>query len=62
MNNLDSAAQQPDAADGIPGGLVSARGLDLEQFETLQTPVHTWTTEGGTGVKFVEAAGYRSWI
>ncbi|QHB30442.1 peptidase M16 [Pseudomonas monteilii] len=57
MNNLDSAAQQPDAADGIPRDLASARGLDLEQFETLQTPVQTWTTEGGTKVKFVEAHG-----
>ena len=57
MNNPESGAQQPAAANSIYGGLVSAQGLDLEQFESLQTPVHAWTTEGGAGVKFVEARG-----
>ena len=57
MNNSDSGAQQAAAANSIYGGLVSAQGLDLEQFETLQTPVHDWTTEGGAGVKFVQTRG-----
>ncbi|WP_069942977.1 M16 family metallopeptidase [Pseudomonas putida] len=57
MNNPDAGAQQLAAANSIPGNLVSAQGLDLEQFESLQTPVHAWTTEGGAGVKFVEARG-----
>lgn len=57
MTNPDLGAQQLAAANSIHGGLVSAQGLDLEQFETLQTPVHDWTTEGGAGVKFVQARG-----
>ncbi|WP_079230069.1 M16 family metallopeptidase [Pseudomonas putida] len=43
--------------NNIYGGLVSAQGLDLDQFESIQTQVQAWTTEAGTGVKFVEARG-----
>jgi len=49
--------QQPTENNRIYGGLVSARGLDLDQFESIQTQVHAWTTEAGTGVKFVETRG-----
>lgn len=48
---------QPSEIDSIYGGLVSTQGLDLDQFESVQTQVQTWTTDAGTGVKFVEARG-----
>ena len=37
----DSTATQ----NSIYGGLVSARGLDLDQFESILTQVQAWTTE-----------------
>ncbi|MFJ4441319.1 M16 family metallopeptidase [Pseudomonas sp. NPDC089422] len=49
----DSTATQ----NSIYGGLVSAQGLDLDQFESILTQVQTWTTQAGTTVKFVEARG-----
>ncbi|MBO9549739.1 pitrilysin family protein [Pseudomonas sp.] len=49
----DSTATQ----NSIYGGLVSAQGLDLDQFEPILTQVQAWTTEAGTTVKFVEARG-----
>ncbi|QHG67519.1 M16 family metallopeptidase [Pseudomonas putida] len=49
----DSTATQ----NSIYGGLVSAQGLDLDQFESILTQVQAWTTEAGTNVKFVEARG-----
>ncbi|MGJ7548049.1 M16 family metallopeptidase [Pseudomonas alloputida] len=49
----DSTATQ----DSIYGGLVSAQGIDLDQFESILTRVQAWTTEAGTNVKFVEARG-----
>lgn len=49
----DSTATQ----NSIYGGLVSAQGLDLNQFEPIRTHVQAWTTEAGTTVKFVEARG-----
>ena len=49
----DSTATQ----NSICGGLVSAQGLDLNQFEPIRTHVQAWTTEAGTTVKFVEARG-----
>ncbi|WP_336332735.1 pitrilysin family protein [Pseudomonas putida] len=57
MNDSTSIRQQPAAANSIHGGLVSARGLDLDQFENIHTQVQAWTTAAGTGVKFVEARG-----
>ncbi|WP_063912083.1 pitrilysin family protein [Pseudomonas sp. p21] len=57
MNDPIASAQQPAVANSIYGGLVSAQGLDLDQFDTLQTQVQAWTTAAGTGVKFVEARG-----
>lgn len=39
------------------GGLLSAQGVDLDQFESIQTQVQAWTTEAGTAVKFVETRG-----
>lgn len=47
----------PIAANSMYGGLVSAQGLDLDQFESITTQVQAWTTEAGTRVKFVEARG-----
>ena len=57
MTDPIASAQQPAVANSIYGGLVSAQGLDLDQFDTLQTQVQAWTTAAGTGVKFVEARG-----
>lgn len=57
MNDSISAPQRPAAANSIYGGLVSARGLDLDRFEYIHTQVQAWTTAAGTGVKFVEARG-----
>jgi len=48
---------QPTETNSIYGGLVSAQGLDLDQFESIQTQVQAWMTQAGTGVKFVEARG-----
>jgi zinc protease len=48
---------KPTEANNIYGGLLSARGLDLDQFESIQTQVQAWTTGAGTRVKFVEAHG-----
>ncbi|PVZ43018.1 pitrilysin family protein [Pseudomonas sp. CC120222-01a] len=48
---------KPTETNSIYGGLVSAQGLDLDQFESVRTQVQAWTTEAGAGVKFVEARG-----
>lgn len=53
----DSTTPQPTENNPIYGGLVSARGFDLDQLESIQTRVQAWTTEAGTGVKFVETRG-----
>ncbi len=47
--------QQPASANNLYGGLLSAQGLDLDQFETIHTQVQAWKTTAGTDVKFVEA-------
>ncbi|EKT4458934.1 pitrilysin family protein [Pseudomonas putida] len=47
--------QQPAGANNLYGGLLSAQGLDLDQFETIHTQVQAWKTTAGTDVKFVEA-------
>lgn len=57
MNDTIASAQQPDTTTSIHTGLVSALGLDLDQFDTPHTQVQAWTTAAGTGVKFVEARG-----
>ncbi|RCL28202.1 peptidase M16 [Pseudomonas sp. AFG_SD02_1510_Pfu_092] len=58
MPDITSTAHQPDVACSIgKSRLQSTQGLDLDQFETLHTPVQAWTTMAGTGVKFVEAHG-----
>lgn len=38
-------------------GLTSAQGLDLNQFDPIQTHVQSWTTEAGSRVRYVEARG-----
>jgi len=55
--NDSTPTPQPTETNSIYGGLVSAQGLDLDQFESIQTQVQAWTTQAGTGVKFVEARG-----
>ena len=57
MNDVITNVQQPDTTTGIHTGLVSAQGLDLDQFDSPHTPVQAWTTAADTGVKFVEARG-----
>lgn len=57
MNDMIERTPQQAAANGNYSGLVSARGVDLDQLEPLRTQVQTWTTKAGTGVKFVEARG-----
>ncbi|MCE7762246.1 insulinase family protein [Pseudomonas putida] len=57
MNDTSPNPQQPATTHPIQGGLISAQGLDLDRFEPLHTQVQEWTTDGGTGVKFVEARG-----
>jgi len=52
-----TATSKPTETNSIYGGLISAQGLDLGQFESIQTQVQAWKTEAGTGVKFVEARG-----
>ncbi|MEN5302009.1 pitrilysin family protein [Pseudomonas sp. TWI628] len=52
-----TATSKPTETNSIYGGLISAQGLDLDQFESIQTQVQAWKTETGTGVKFVEARG-----
>jgi zinc protease len=47
----------PLATPGIYGGLLSAQGLDLQRFESIQTQAYTWRTDAGTAVTFVEARG-----
>lgn len=47
----------PLATPGIYGGLLSAQGLDLLRFESIQTQAYTWRTDAGTAVTFVEARG-----
>jgi len=56
MHDSTPASKTPETNE-IFGGLASAKGLDLDQFESIQTQVQTWTTEAGTVVKFVEARG-----
>ncbi|MFJ4452451.1 M16 family metallopeptidase [Pseudomonas sp. NPDC089392] len=57
MNDVITNVQQPDTATSIYTGLVSAHGVDLDQFDTPHTQVQAWTTAAGTGVKFVETRG-----
>ncbi|MEX5506286.1 pitrilysin family protein [Pseudomonas putida] len=57
MNDSNSNPQQPAADNPVHGGLVSAQGVDLDLFEPIDTQVQEWTTDSGTGVKFVEARG-----
>ncbi|NIF25618.1 insulinase family protein [Pantoea sp. Tr-811] len=57
MNESPLRQFSPHTADTLPTGLVSAQGVDLERFETLNTHVQTWTTPAGAGVNFVEAHG-----
>lgn len=52
-----TATSKPTETNSIYGGLISAQGLDLGQFESIQTRVQAWKTEAGTAVKFVEARG-----
>lgn len=54
---MNDRISPPPAAHGIYGGLLSAQGLDLQQREAIRTEVHTWRTDAGTGVTFVEARG-----
>lgn len=53
----DSLPQQPAVASNIGSNLQSTQGLDLDSFETLHTPVRSWTTMSGTAVKFIEVHG-----
>lgn len=55
--NDSTAPQKPAEAPSLYGGLISAQGLDLDRFASIQTQVQAWTTETGTTVKFVEARG-----
>jgi zinc protease len=55
--NDSTTPQQPAQANSLYGGLISAQGLDLDRFASIQTQVQAWTTETGTTVKFVEARG-----
>ncbi|MFJ4351512.1 M16 family metallopeptidase [Pseudomonas sp. NPDC089428] len=48
---------KPTDTTSLYGGLLSAQGVDLDQFESIQTQVQAWTTEAGTAVKFVETRG-----
>lgn len=48
---------KPTDTTSLYGGLLSAQGVDLDQFESIQTQVQVWTTEAGTAVKFVETRG-----
>jgi len=57
MNDKIASMPQPTGANGGFSSLVSAKGVDLDQLEPLPTQVQTWTTEAGTGVKFVETRG-----
>jgi len=57
MNDSNSNPQQPAADNPVHGGLVSAQGVDLDLFEPIDTQMQEWTTDSGTGVKFVEARG-----
>ncbi|WP_432777659.1 pitrilysin family protein [Pseudomonas fortuita] len=57
MNDLSSNPQRPAAISPVHGGLVSAQGVDLDRLEPIDTQVQAWTTDNGTGVKFVEARG-----
>jgi len=57
MNDSSSNPQQRAANSLVQGGLVSAQGVDLDLFEPIDTQVQEWTTDSGTGVKFVEARG-----
>ncbi|MGE8306731.1 pitrilysin family protein [Pseudomonas sp. B21-031] len=54
---MNDRISPPLTAHGIYGGLLSAQGLDLQQREAIRTEVHTWRTDAGTGVTFVEARG-----
>ncbi|MQG92372.1 pitrilysin family protein [Pseudomonas sp. MN1F] len=56
MHDL-TTAPKPTETNSIYGSLLCAQGLDLDQFEPIQTQVQAWTTAAGTGVKFVEARG-----
>ena len=56
MRDLTATSKSTET-NSIYGGLISAQGLDLGQFESIQTQVQAWNTEAGTGVKFVEARG-----
>lgn len=57
MNDKIASMPQPTGANGGFSSLVSAKGVDIDQLEPLPTQVQTWTTEAGTGVKFVETRG-----
>lgn len=57
MNDKIESMPQPTGTNGGFSSLVSAQGVDLDQLEPLQTQVQMWTTEAGTGVKFVETRG-----
>ncbi|WP_087499756.1 pitrilysin family protein [Pseudomonas sp. SID14000] len=57
MNDMIERTPQLAVTNGNYNGLVSAQGVDLDQLEPLRTQVQTWTTEAGTGVKFVETRG-----
>ncbi|WP_343597556.1 pitrilysin family protein [Pseudomonas sp.] len=48
---------KPTDTTSLYGDLLSAQGVDLDQFESIQTRVQAWTTEAGTAVKFVETRG-----
>ena len=44
-------------ADVLFDNLVSARGIDFNQFEPITTDVQSWRTETGTRVTFVQSRG-----
>ncbi len=57
MHDVTSTSPQPTLPSSIGSNLLSTQGLDLDQLATLHTPVQGWTTQGGTGVRFIEARG-----
>lgn len=54
---MNDSISYPAADSPVHGGLVSAQGVDLDLFEPIDTQAQAWTTDSGTGVKFVEARG-----